>query len=252
MVEQLWYVHLPELLDDLKAIQKKVDNRHTNCNIATVSGCAASIAGGSLCIIGIIASPFTFGISLGFTAAGSALVVAGSVSTTTAKTVDFARDKWDQRKTNKKIKEFLGHYEAAKKAYEKILQINQTLTEISVQPDVGARNTITMKAIINGIKSAAEYAVALRRVPVVTVTGGVKAFTVYQALVVPAKLHAATKLALSPHKTVSHAHHCCKEMINGVKFIAELEGSEFRVAGMASLRAGCCALQAAGCRLQEA
>ena len=103
-----------------------------------------------------------------------------------------------------------------------------------------------MKAIINGIKSAAEYAVALRRVPVVTVTGGVKAFTVYQALVVPAKLHAATKLALSPHKTVSHAHHCCKEMINGVKCIAELEGSEFRVAGMASLRAGCCALQAAG------
>ena len=66
MMEELLYMRekLPELLDELKAVQKKVDDRHTNSNIATVGGCAASIAGGFLCIFGIIAAPFTFGISI--------------------------------------------------------------------------------------------------------------------------------------------------------------------------------------------
>ena len=71
-------------------------------NVATVGGCATSIVGGVVAVGGIIAAPFTLGISIGLTAAGGAVVAAGTVTTATAKTADFALGKYDLRKTNKR------------------------------------------------------------------------------------------------------------------------------------------------------
>ena len=246
MMEVLLYMQkkLPELLDELKAVQEKVDKRHTNSNVATVGGCATSIVGGFLFIGGLIAAPFTFGISVGFTAAGSAIIIAGTATTATAKTADFGFGKWDQRKTNKMVKEFLGHYKAAKEAYEKLRKVNQELNVML--PNLGAKNGLTKKAIISGITSAVGYARAIGRVPVTAVTTGANAFAVYQAFALPAELHAATKLALLPHKALPLTQQFFKGMADTAQCLAKLEMCELKVAGMATFRAGCFALKAVG------
>ena len=198
MMEEVLYIqqNLPGLLDDLKAVQEKVDKRHTYSNVATVGGCATSIVG-VVAAGGIIATPFTFGISLGLTVAGGAVLAAGTVTTATAKTADYALGKTDLRKTNKKVEEFLGHYNAAREVYEKVHQIHQELTVML--PDLGTKNA---HPIINGITSAAGYVIGSRHLPIAAASAGAKALTVYQAIVSPTELHAATKLVLSPTKTM--------------------------------------------------
>ena len=107
-------------------------------------------------------------------------MAAGTVTTATAKTADFVLGKNDLRKTNKKVEEFLGHYNAAREAYEKVYQIHQELTVML--PDLGTKNADTINYIIKGMMSAAGYVIGSRHLPIAAASAGAKALTVYQAI----------------------------------------------------------------------
>ena len=245
MLEEIQYMeqNLPGLLDDLETIKEQVDKRHKHSNVATIGGCVSSLAGGAMIVGGIIAAPFTFGATIGLTAAGTVALAAGGVTTATAKTATFAFGKFDHRKTNKMVNEFLDHYKAAEAAYRVVNQIIGELTDML--PDCDKTDGIGIKAVINGITSAFAYVVNSVRIPVTAVSTVFKGATLYQAVVSPAELHAATKLASCPTKAVPLTRQFLKGAVNTVQCAARLDG-ELRLAVMTSLQAGSIVLKSVG------
>ena len=237
MMQELQYMEekLPGLLVDLKTIQQKVDKRHKRSNIATVGGCATSIVGGAMIIGGIAAAPFTFGASIGLTAAGTAVTAAGSITTTVAKTGDFILGASDFKKTNKMVDEFFGHYKAAKEAYEMVNKICQELT--AVLPTLeGTQNAKGISATLNAIASAAGFAIDSARMPKTAISSGLNALTICKAVVSPAELHAATRLATTPAKALPLTRQFLVEAVGAAKYATRLDASGFRVAVTASFR----------------
>lgn len=155
LMEEMKYMEktLPDLLNELRTIQLKVDKRHKNSNIATVSGCVSSIIGGTLIVGGMVAAPFTLGASIGLSAAGTAIAVAGGATTATARTADFLQVDLISKETEEKKVEFLGHYTAAKEAYETVNQTCQELT--AILPTFESGNTKGITVALNAIVSVA-------------------------------------------------------------------------------------------------
>ena len=245
MMEELQYMEekLPGLLEDLKTIQEKVDKRHKYCNMATVGGCATSIVGGAMFLGGVVASPFTFGASLGLTVAGTALGIGGSMATASAKGVDFIVGKYDLNKTNKMVDEFYEHYQKAQQAYEEITQICKELT--AMLPALGNEG---IGAALNAVVSAAGFAIDSARKPNMAVSAkstalstgftafstGCKVFKICEAVVSPAKLHAATRLAIAPAKAASFTREFMVEVVNVARFYATSDPSGVKLAVVTS------------------
>ena len=246
MMEELQYMeeHLPGVLDDLKTIQQKVDKRHKGSNIATIGGCATSIAGGAMVVGGIIAAPFTLGASIGLTATGTVVALAGGAATTTAKTADFLLGVSDSKKSNKMVAEFYDHYKAAKDAYETVHQICEDLSAIF--PSIEQGNVGRVNAAIGMIASTVGFAIDSTRMPKLGFTAGVNALTLCKAVVSPAELHAATKLALTPVRAVPLTRQFLVEAVTGVKCVAQLDASGFRLTVMTSFRTVGLVLKTAG------
>lgn len=246
MMKELQYMeeNLPGVLDDLKAIQQKVDKRHKHSNIATIGGCTTSIAGGAMVVGGIIAAPFTLGASIGLTATGTAVALAGGATTTFAKTADFFLGVSDSKKSNKMVAEFYDHYKAAKDAYE---TVNQICQELSVMfPSIDRANTGRVNAAIGMIASTVGFAIDSTRMPKLGFTAGVNALTICKAVVSPTQLHAATKLALTPARAVPLTRQFLMEAVSAAKCAAQLDASGFRVTVMTSFRTVGVVLKTAG------
>ena len=109
-------------------------------------------------------------------------------------------------------------------------------------PDLGTKNA---HPIINGITSAAGYTFGSRHLPIAAASAGAKAFTVYQAIVSPTELHAATKLALSPTKTMPLTCQFLKGVLTATRRAVKSR-SGFKVAAMTSLRVRSTILKTAG------
>ena len=246
MMAELQYMEekLPGLLDDLKTIQKKVDKRRKYSNIATIGGCATSIAGGAMIVGGIVAAPFTLGASVGLTAAGTVVAAGGGITTTGAKGIDFVGGKLDLRKTNKMVEEFLGHYEAAKEAYEDVAQICEELTVML--PALETEDTRGIGAALNAVVSAAGFAIDSTRMPKTVLSTGLNALTICKAVISPAELHAATRLAAAPVRAVPLTRQFLMEAVTAVKFIPKLDSSGFRVATMMSFQTARVVIKTAG------
>ena len=77
---------LPDLLYELRTIQLKKLTRDIKTVILlhAVGGCTSSIIRGTLIVGGMVAAPFTLGASIGLSAAGTAIAVAGGTTTATA------------------------------------------------------------------------------------------------------------------------------------------------------------------------
>ena len=249
MMEELQYMEekLPGLLVDLKTIQQKVDKRHKRSNVATVGGCATSMVGGAMIIGGIAAAPFTFGASIGLTAAGTAVTAAGSITTTVAKTGDFFLGASDLKKTNKMVDEFLGHYKAAKEAYEKVNQICQELT--ATLPTLEGKNAKGISAALNAVVSVAGFAIDSARMPKTAISSGLNALTICKAVVSPAELHAATKLATTPAKALPLTRQFLVEAVGAAKCATKLDASGFRLAVVTSFRTVSVIIKTAGVAL---
>ena len=248
MMEELQYMEekLPGLLVDLKTIQQNVDKRHKHSKIATVGGCATSIVGGVMIFGGIVAAPFTLGASIGLTAAGAGVAAAGSITTTVAKTGDFAFGAYDLRKTNKMVEEFWGHYEAAKEAYEKVNQICQELT--GAVPALQGENVKgkNVNVALNAVVSAVGFLINIAPMSKSAITTALKGLTICKAVVLPAELHAATKLALAPTKALPLTRQFLVEAVSAARCATRLDASGFRLAVMTSFRTVSVMIKTAG------
>ena len=236
MMAELQYMeeNLPGLLCDLKTIQQKVDKRRKYSNVATIGGCATSMVGGAMIVGGIAAAPFTLGASVGLTAVGTALSIGGGVTTTGAKGIDFVGGKLDLRKTNKMVNEFLGHYKAAKEAYEAVAQICEELTVML--PALETEDTRGVGATLNAVVSAAGFTIDSTRMPKTALSTGLNALTICKAVISPAELHAATRLAAAPARAVPLTRQFLGEAVTAVRYVTKLDASGFRLATMTSFQ----------------
>ena len=75
-------------LRTMKECAEQLDKVASDTGIATTVGGAAGITGGILGLAGLIAAPFTFGLSLGLTIGGAAVGVAGGAATLTGSLVN--------------------------------------------------------------------------------------------------------------------------------------------------------------------
>ena len=245
MREELQYMeeHLPGLLIELEDIQKKVDKRYKNSNIATVSGCATSIVGGAMIVGGIVAAPFTLGTSVGLSVAGTAFALAGGGTTVAAKSTDFFKGRSDLKKTNDMVDKFLVHYNAAKDAYE---AVNQTCQLTAMVPTLECETTKSISVALNAVASAARFAIHCTRVPKQVITTGLGALTICKAVVSPIQLHAATKLALAPTRALPLTREFLTEAATVVRCASNFDSSGFRLAVMSSFRAASTLVKIAG------
>ena len=237
MMKELQYMeeNLPELLDDLKTIRQKVDTRHKCSNVATIGGCATSIVGGALIVGGLIAAPFTFGASIGLTAAGTVVTAAGSVTTATARGADYFMGKSDLTKTNKMVEEFLGHYKAAKEAYEAVNQICQDLTAMLPANETEDAKKITNS--LNAVVSATGFAVKIANVARIQATAGLNSgLTICKAIISPGELHAATKLALTPTKIAPLTRQFLSGALDVAKCATRFDSGGLKLAVMTTFR----------------
>ena len=193
---------------------------------------------------GIVAAPFTLGASIGLTAAGTAVAVAGGSTTAVAKTADFVKGRSDLNKTNDMVKKFLGHYDAAKEAYE---AVNQTCQELTVMlPALESENGKGITVALNAIVSAAGFAIDCTRVPKQAVAAASNVFTICKAVVSPTQLHSATKLALAPTRALPLTRQFLTEAATAVRCASNLEHGGLRVAVMSSFRAASTLIKTAG------
>lgn len=77
------------MLKELKEIRDKVQEQARILSIGSITYSSIGLIGGGLTIAGIIAAPFTFGISLGLTAAGIATGATSAVAGVTHGVVKF-------------------------------------------------------------------------------------------------------------------------------------------------------------------
>lgn len=248
MLKELKYMEAtaPDLIDEVKEIKARVDRRHKRSNVATIGGSATSLLGGAMIVGGIIAAPFTLGASVGLAAAGTAVTVAGSVATATAKTGDVLLGSKDYKTSKAKIDAFLEHYHAAKNAHDKLCQLSEEITK-TMFPRLSQEERKTwIQVATNAIISTAGHVIDLTRIPKTTVgvmTGGM---TVRQAILTPSKLHAATKLALTPHKSVGLTRQFLSKSTTAIKCAAKFDFSGCKLAVLSSIRTITVVLKTAG------
>lgn len=86
---QNWQAGRVKVLKELKEIRDKVQEQARILSIGSITYSSIGLVGGGLTIAGIIAAPFTFGISLGLTATGIATSVTSAVAGVTHGVVKF-------------------------------------------------------------------------------------------------------------------------------------------------------------------
>ena len=84
-----------DAVSTVRTCASHLDEVAKDCGIATTVGGSAGVVGGALVIGGIIAAPFTGGLSLGLTLGGAGLGVAGGVTNITASLVNHGWEKSD-------------------------------------------------------------------------------------------------------------------------------------------------------------
>ena len=243
MMKELQYMeeNLPELLDDLKTIQQKVDKRHKRSNAATAGGCATSLVGGAMIVGGIVAAPFTLGASIGLTAAGTVVTAAGSVTTATAKGYDHVKGKANLTQTNKMVQDFQGHYKAAQEAYEAVHQICQDLT--TMLPALENEGAKGITSALNAVVCATGFAVKAATVSKSQVNAGL---TICKAVISPGELHAATRLALAPTKTAPLTRQFLSGALDVAKCATRFDSGGLKLAVMTSFRTAGVMIKTAG------
>jgi len=222
MLKGLQYVdeNLDVMLIEFKKKKALVDKRHKNCNKGIVAGCATSFVGGTMILAGIAAAPFTFGVSIGFSAAGAALTICGTYTTTAAKISHKVCSKSDYKKSNRKLVAFLEHHEAAKKSFEKAMKACEDIAKIlfDYEKEFSMAMQDEKKPQLEHLREVVSCTIAstynATYIPaLVTTTAGtiaVNSATIGMTIVVPEQIHAAAKLALHPEQTFDLVAPCAK------------------------------------------
>uniref|UniRef100_UPI00398F7503 apolipoprotein L3-like n=1 Tax=Pristiophorus japonicus TaxID=55135 RepID=UPI00398F7503 len=123
-----WQRQMTEYSVELQVIAKDIDKVHKGATIANVTGSSAGIAGGALTIAGLIASPFTLGISLVLTGVGIGVGVAGGFTNIAANVTDAAT----QKNKQKRVKKILNRYQNLSKIMsDQLAQVHCVIKEWS-------------------------------------------------------------------------------------------------------------------------
>ncbi|XP_048247439.1 uncharacterized protein LOC124149961 [Haliotis rufescens] len=149
-----------EVMDALKHLADELDVKQRDMNIAKTAFASGGIAATGLTVAGIAAAPFTFGASLGMTAAGVALGVSsglGGLATTIAdkiinsKTMTEAQAKIDDYQ--KTVTDLASLLESVNSNNSHELR-NRITEEIDSLGE--SESQVTLELILSGLKTAAE------------------------------------------------------------------------------------------------
>ena len=238
MLNELKYMeeHLPELITGVKEVKSKVDKRHKRSSVAIIGGGTTSFFGGAMILGGIAAAPFTLGTSIGLTAVGTGVTIGGSVATTVAKGADVYLGSSDYKKTEKKIDQFLEHYNAAENAYNRVKMLCEEIA-MKMFPSISSEEKKSLTAIaINALISTAGGVLDTIRVPKTAVGTTFSGMTICKAFIAPAELHEATKLALTPTKSITLTRQFLTESTYAIRCAAKLDFSGCKLATVSSFR----------------
>ncbi|XP_048247441.1 uncharacterized protein LOC125377568 [Haliotis rufescens] len=149
-----------EVVDALKHLAEELDVKQRDMNIAKTAFASGGIAATGLTVAGIAAAPFTFGASLGKSAAGVALGVSsglGGLATTIAdkvinsKTMTEAQAKIDDYQ--KTVTDLASLLESVNSNNSHELR-NRITEEIDILGE--SESQVTLELILSGLKTAAE------------------------------------------------------------------------------------------------
>ena len=251
MIKYLQYMEkfLPDLLKELETIQQRVDERHKRSDKTTVHSCTTSIIGGIMILGGIIFSPLTFGLSVGLTVAGTAVVTCGSVVNAASKIDNLLKDISDRKASDEMVKKFYNRYEAAKKAYEEVDRVYQELK--AMMPTVEDEHANAHKAILNAFEHLIDCGSSSDQMPTKAIKpastliacGGQTSSAIFKtghvihkAIASPRALCADMRLATAPCKAIPLTKRLFAEAASTMKFAITRNGNEFKAALTASVR----------------
>ncbi|XP_051888795.1 uncharacterized protein LOC127579845 [Pristis pectinata] len=101
-----WECRMTRHIRQLQEIANSIDRCHKGATIANVTGSSAGAAGGALTLAGIIAAPFTAGVSLVLTAVGASIGGAGAVTNLTAGITEHVKRSKKQKKVDEIIRQY--------------------------------------------------------------------------------------------------------------------------------------------------
>ena len=138
---------IPSTITQIESIQEDIDFHHDNVNKATVAGATAGIVGGGMMIAGLIAAPFTFGVSLGLTATGAVVGAAGGMTSAGAKVVDHMQSSSNNETVRKLLKTVESLCKRAQEQHSKIEQCCSEIGSILAENNVSLHATTTQEKI---------------------------------------------------------------------------------------------------------
>ncbi|XP_062901228.1 uncharacterized protein LOC134345025 [Mobula hypostoma] len=101
-----WERRMSSHIRELQEIANGIDRYHKGATIANVTGSSAGAVGGVLTLAGIIAAPFTAGVSLVLTAVGASIGGAGAATNLTAGITEYVKRSMKQKKVDEIIRQY--------------------------------------------------------------------------------------------------------------------------------------------------
>jgi len=224
--------HLPTVISELEKIQALVDKRHRNCLKAKIGGSTASFAGGAMFITGIILAPFTFGLSIAFSAVGGVLTIGGTYITTIAQVSDKYCGSSDSKKSKMKLDTFLEHKAKFDKYYQKMMEVFVEIADILFKcqkmsltfsqrkrTPLESFKTLVIQTVSNSVMKLKKIRIPNAvSIPIKCVlcikTIASNTVKLVKAVGAPSEIHLASKLALQPHKFINDGAFCGNQIVN--------------------------------------
>ena len=131
-------------IHEIRDTANKLQEHHRNVNISRISGSSASIAGSVMAIVGFGLAPVTFGASIGLSAAGIVIAVAGGAAVAGASVADIFIEKSNLKEVQDRLDRDFKQVKAIQGIAERIEKIIQKIREKC--PNVSATTFIAVFA----------------------------------------------------------------------------------------------------------
>ncbi|XP_032897027.1 uncharacterized protein LOC116985957 [Amblyraja radiata] len=146
-----WMKQSTEYIVELRSIADAIVDHHTDVIIAKNEGTKTQTVGGIIGITGLVAAPFTFGISLLLSGAGMAVGMAGRTSNNKSNSANDAYQKKKQEKVNEIVEQYLKMTEHLTGI---LTQLNQSLIEIERKRKPAADFVSITQGLVNRTQDA--------------------------------------------------------------------------------------------------
>ncbi|XP_038648863.1 apolipoprotein L6-like [Scyliorhinus canicula] len=156
---------------ELQTVADDIDTCHRRASIATIAGSSTSAVGGTVAMAGMLAAPFTGGISLLFTGA----ILAGGITTAAASVTEAHANKGHKKKVdeilvryNNSCQDLMEFFEKAFGAIESLTKLSQEEMAAGLAKQLGLRplsvgqNSYTLVSTLLARKTLAEMSVLQR------------------------------------------------------------------------------------------